>query len=197
MPFIRQTKPPKEVFALATPQHMLTKLAWEIDKFERALAAEGRKDGDFQSACYFAFNCAVTALHCADWAWSSAGEETRAQLARDFKFEITANERKNITAFCDAIGENSRDFFACRLIANGSKHMLLQQKDHPIQAEIEYSARGENLEQPIYTVDFLIRDGEVSSLALDVFWRVFEFWRDLFERVGYIEPRFVEGGPPS
>jgi hypothetical protein len=75
--------------------------------------------------------------------------------------------------------------------------MLLQQKDHPIQAEIEYSARRENLEQPIYTVDFLIRDGEVSSLALDVFWRVFEFWRDLFERVGYIEPRFVEGGPPS
>ena len=92
MPFIRQTKPPKEVFALATPQHMLTKLAWEIDKFERALAAEGREDGDFQSACYFAFNCAVTALHCADWAWSSAGEETRAQLARDFKFEITATE---------------------------------------------------------------------------------------------------------
>src|SRR5207245_11538309 len=38
-------------------------------------------------------------------------KETRAQLARDFKFEITANERKNLTAFCDAIGEKSRDFF--------------------------------------------------------------------------------------
>jgi hypothetical protein len=64
----------------------------------------------------------------------SAGEETRAQMARDFKFEITANERKNLGAFCDAIGEKRRDFFACRLIANG--RFERQSRTRPMQVQM-------------------------------------------------------------
>jgi hypothetical protein len=196
MPFIYEPKPLKEVFLLATPHHMLSKLAWEIRQFERALA-DHQQLGSFGTASYCAFNCAVTALHCADWAWSSAGKETQADLAREFKFKLEANERSNLVAFCDAIERQSRDFVACRRIANGSKHMRLERKDHPVSASVEYSPRGEKMEPPVYTVDFLIRDGQESSLALDVFRRMFEFWRDLFERVGFIEPRYIEGEPPS
>ena len=64
--------------------------------------------------------------------------------------------------------------------------MFLRKPDHPIAAQIIYSATTENLEQPIYTVDFIIRDGDESSSALDVFQRMFEFWRGVFERVGFI-----------
>src|SRR5262245_51126612 len=179
MPFIREPAPLKDVFALATPQHILTKLHWEIEQFERALGARERLDW-FRTASYCAFNCAVTAFHCADWAWSSASEETRAQLAHEFKFKLTTKERSNRNEFCSAIGRGNRDFLACQLIANGSKHMRLEKKDHPMRAAIEYSPRGEHMEPPVYTVDFLIRDGEVSSLAIDVFRRMFEFWCDLF-----------------
>ncbi len=45
-----------------------------------------------------------------------------------------------------------------------------------------------------YPATAAVASGEI---ALDLFWRVFEFWRDLFERVDFIEPRFFEGAPPS
>jgi hypothetical protein len=180
-------KPPKEVFALATPRQMLCKLGWEIDQFKRALdALNAQESYAFAAACYCAFNCAVTALHCADWAWSSASESTRETLAKDFNFTRKADDQKDPTAFCAAIEHKNRDFFACRRIANGSKHMFLRKPGHPIAAQIIYSATTENLEQPIYTVDFIIRDGDESSSALDVFQRMFEFWRGVFERVGFI-----------
>jgi hypothetical protein len=172
---------------------MLVKLHWEIDQFEKAVRGLGVEDGAFQAAAYGAFNCAVTALHCADWAWSSAGESTRIELARMFTFELKRDQQKNLTAFYEALGKHSRAFFACRLIANGSKHMVLRKSEHPIEAAIEYSARVANLPNPIYMVDFIIRDGEKSSHAVEVFREAFEFWGSVFETVGFIEPRFIEG----
>jgi hypothetical protein len=73
----------------------------------------------------------------------------------------------------------------------------LRKTDNPISASVEYSARGEIAPEPFYAMDFVISDGDQKALAIDVFRRVFQFWRDLFEDVGFIEPRFVEGMPPG
>jgi hypothetical protein len=193
LPFIHEDTPPKEVFSLATPQHILLKLAWEIKQFERASSGKWNPD-----AAYAAFNCAVTAFHCADWAWASAGGDTRLRLAESFDFTLKEiDDPKGLEAFCNAIEKESRDFRACRWIANGSKHMRLRKTDNPIRVGVEYSARGEIASEPFYAVDFVISDGDQKDLAIDVFRRVFEFWRDLFEGVGFIEPRFVHGVPSA
>jgi hypothetical protein len=50
---------------------MLSKLWWEIDRLEKELSEAPRSLLGAVNISYCAFNAAVTALHCADWAWQS------------------------------------------------------------------------------------------------------------------------------
>ncbi|SRR6266851_1202949 len=63
-------QPPRQVFALATPAHMLEKLWWEIEQLKRSLEPDDRYRIS-GVATYHAFNCAITSWHITDWVWES------------------------------------------------------------------------------------------------------------------------------
>jgi hypothetical protein len=73
MPFIREPPKLQEVFVLSTPQHMLDKLFWEVRAFNGGADTEDLFG--YRNSGFAAFNCAVTALHCADWGSGQAQDE--------------------------------------------------------------------------------------------------------------------------
>jgi hypothetical protein len=52
---------PSQVFMLATPAHVLTKLHWEIRDLRKTLSEKPEHKGYIHAPAYCAFNCAVTA----------------------------------------------------------------------------------------------------------------------------------------
>jgi hypothetical protein len=190
MPFIREPPKLQEVFDLSTPQHMLDKLFWEVDLFKGGLDDPGVFG--YRNSGFAAFNCAVTATHCADWAWSSAEQDTREALGVRFGFTVSGNERSDAVAFFDALEKANRDFYICRKLANGAKHMRRGPQPHPVEAVVEFSRRSYETEGR-YLVDFVVKDGEVTNLVSDVFSRMCDFWERLYRDIGYLEPLFIEG----
>jgi hypothetical protein len=73
MIFVPEKLPPApdKVFVLASPTHVLHKLHWEISQLKKALVSEPEKLAYTHVQAYFAFNCAVTAWHLADWVLGS------------------------------------------------------------------------------------------------------------------------------
>ena len=57
------------VFAMNEPQHMLSKLIWEIQRLTDAMSVWNDK---FPEPIFMAFNTAVTAWHITDWLWQSS-----------------------------------------------------------------------------------------------------------------------------
>jgi hypothetical protein len=190
MPFIRDPPKLQEVFVLSTPQNMLDKLFWEVRAFNGGTDTEDLFG--YRNSGFAAFNCAVTALHCADWAWSAGGPETKSFLAEKFKFNISGNDRSDVIAFSDALEKADRDFYICRRLANGAKHMRRGAQPHSVHAAVEFSPRSYETEGR-YLVDFVVKDGDVTMLVSDVFARMCEFWERLYRQVGFIEDIFVEG----
>jgi hypothetical protein len=94
-------------------------------------------------------NFAVTAAHCADWAWSAAGPETKTFLGKEFDFRVTGEDRHDVVAFCDALEEINRDFYICRKLANGAKHMRRGKQSHQVHALVEFSPRSFEVEGDI------------------------------------------------
>ena len=189
MPFLPVDQPRlQEVFSMATPLHMLLKLHWEAGQFRRFIEERSDSPFAFRDTGFVAFNCAITAFHCADWAWSAAGQCGRDRLSDAFAFKASGS-RSEIT-FYDALEKANRDFFICRQIANGSKHMRRGKRNHPIAVSVEYSAERSEREDR-YCVDFVIMDGSTKLLAVDVFDRMARFWSDLYFNLGFLEDRFV------
>jgi hypothetical protein len=189
MPFLDEPKRLKEVFSLATPNHMLHKLYWEVSEFRKACLHQNEDSYSYAATGYIAFNCAVTALHCADWAWSAAESDTQQKLGSHLGFRIRGNSKSDVTAFSDALERQNRDFYICRQIANGSKHMRREDPSHSIEVSVECSPR--TLVENRYIVDFVIRDGDEKMLALTIFERICEFWTEQYRDLGYIEDRFI------
>jgi hypothetical protein len=75
-------------------------------------------------------------------------------------------------------------------LANGAKHMRRGVQNHDVHAVIEIS--GPYVVGGRYPVDFLIKDGSVSTPAAEVFDRISDFWERLYRELGYIEDRFVD-----
>src|SRR5260221_1552154 len=103
MAFIREPPKLQEVFSLSTPQHMLDKLFWEVGLFKDGMDDPGLFG--YRNSGFAGFNCAVTAAHCADWAWSAAGPETKTFLGKQFGVRVTGKDRGDVVAFCDALEE--------------------------------------------------------------------------------------------
>jgi hypothetical protein len=191
MPFISQQPPSlQEVFSLSTPENMLHKLLWEVGLFKDSLDDRGLFG--YRNSGFAAFNCAVTAAHCADWAWSAAGPETKTLLGNEFNFGLTGKDRSDVVAFCNALETINREFYICRRLANGAKHMRRGKQSHQVHASVEFSPRRSEVEGR-YLVDFIIKDGEATVLATEVFDRMCNFWERLYRRVGFIEDRYVDG----
>jgi hypothetical protein len=186
MPTIREPpKGPPSVFALATPQHMLTKLGWEIGSLRDALSS-GRNElwGPLISA-YHAYNCAVTSWHLVDWTWCSADAGLRASIGRRYRFDVPALERKGLERFADSIASDCRALHICRVIANGSKHMKVGKPDSSIEAQIQWTYEPEVLHIPC------VVDGAEVGAALEIFEDAFRYWKRLLASLGFIEAEFI------
>lgn len=177
-------EPPPNAFALATPVHMLYKLYWEIACLKRSIDATDSIDA-WRAPSYHAYNCAVTAWHCADWTWEYPDDAGRKTIAVMFSFVLSGNRRRDGDMFFDAICKRSRDVLISRQIANGSKHMKLRNN-------LDDSVRVRNgwKTGPLANSPSII-DGETERFALDVFAGAADYWEDLFREMGYLEDRFV------
>jgi hypothetical protein len=197
MPFISPPAPPRDgVFVLSTPQHMLAKLGWEVGQFKRTVHEQQGQLGAILFAGYQAFNCAVTAWHCADWAWVYADGDLKVIVAERFSLKIKSDDRKNREAFFDAVCSENRDIEICRHIANSSKHLKLDKvADRGFHANVRYVAPAEQREGE-YDLIFgmMITDEKRGgSIMLEhVFDRAFVYWRMVYAELGYIEGTYVD-----
>jgi len=192
IPLTNLPKAPNNVFSLATPQHMLIKLGWEIRQFDRILKASNLSLIDEAWAPPFhAYNCAVTAWHCVDWAWNFGDQSIHESLARSLRFDLRKENRANRDAFCNAIAHANRDIHICRQIANGSKHMKLDKADPGVRALVE--TRPVERADELFHIErqLFIDDGGHRRPAKEVFLGAYCYWERLFSEIGYIEGRFV------
>ncbi len=196
-----QTLPesPKQVFALATPQHLLGKLHWEINQLETMLASPDVPVFRHLEAAYFAFNAAVTAWHITDWVWQSLSEAEQAAICSEFDpKKIGLNEFKH------GMGRLSRDLKICQQIANGSKHYRLDRPDKDLTVKLRWRRRkarsGElSAGSPIatYKFEFVVLDNEIEKDAVSVFRAVEKFWQDWLGKWGFAEATLVMAQGPD
>jgi len=148
---------------------------------------------------YHAYNCAVTAWHCTDWAWSFGDQYVHQAFANLMEFPLGRNNRKNFKAFCTAVTRKSRGIYICRLVANGSKHMKLDRVDGSVRAMSIWGPRDNPSNEDIalgreYATRLYIADGEERLLPEEVFEQAFQYWHRLFQNVGYAEPTYWDAG---
>ncbi len=171
---------------------MLAKLSWEIAQFERTMSRQQDQLGAILFAGYQAFNCAVTAWHCADWSWEYADDDMKKGIADRFTFELKKRNKPNREAFFDAVCAECREIEICRHIANSSKHLKLDpSRDQGFRALAAYAASPSQPERLVF--ELLIIDREQPRRALEVFSQALKYWQRLFGDLGYIEDTFVDG----
>jgi hypothetical protein len=173
-----QDRPPSNVFALATPHHLLIKLHWEVRQL-RASLPSNRKPIDTHAPAYHAFNCAITCWHLTDWVWESADEEQRRLISSDFGGEL-----RKIEDFQAALRLRHRSLHICWQVANGSKHFKLRKTDPDIRTDDVWEYRpalagrmraGERLGSYRYRLS--LTDGDQRLEALDVFEDAERAWK--------------------
>lgn len=177
----------QNVFAMHEPQHMLSKLLWEIDKLITSLSVWTKNEG-FPEPIFIAFNAAVTAWHMTDWLWQSR-PETRELLSKRYSFafnEGTRNGlREGLEAFQDAVAAESRHLYVCREVANGSKHMRKSRSDPDVSAVARWhlAIDGAGLVKPgDLMMSLVIIDGEHEEDASHWFIQAFGYWDQLFTK---------------
>ena len=196
MPRIPEPPPqPENVFVLSTPRSMIAKLSWELAQLRRTTAAQNRLLGAIIPAGYHAFNCAVTAWHCGDWAWASAGEDTKRELADRYRFSLKPRDRDNRESFLDAVALDCRPLEICRQIANSSKHLKLDNKTQPDFKTVTAHAAVPHPQNDQYETQFflLVIDDDKPFLFTEVVMHALRCWERLYSELGYIEPPFVDG----
>lgn len=124
------------VFGMDHPQHMWTKLAWELNALMGAMSVwEDNKAAP--EPLFHAFNTAVTAWHLTDWLWQYDCA-TRKKLATKFQFVFECTPtgiKRGLEKFQEAVVLHCDELKVCREIANGSKHMRKNKVDKNIKAQ--------------------------------------------------------------
>jgi hypothetical protein len=176
LPRIREpAQPPRQVFAPATPAHMLEKLWWEIEQLKRSLEPDDRYR-IFGVATYHAFNCAITSWHISDWVWESFDVRQREHLAHRSNgatFDLSATD--SLLKFQDVLREKHRSLHICWQIATGSKHKNIRKPDPVIKVEkvwVNQSQAGiMRCGQPLgwHRQELIIYDDEKKRRAIEVF----------------------------
>ena len=182
-------EPPKpsdipNVFGLNEPQHMVSKLYFEILELMESLSV-WTKSGEFPEPLFIAFNTAVTAWHITDWLWESR-EPTRALMKRRFKFEYnewSQNGRNTgLHKFQDAVASDCRPIYICREIANASKHMRRKKIDPTIKAVAEWHPALEavgHVKVGDLVMSLTILDGDQRHDAERLFIDAAGYWENL------------------
>jgi hypothetical protein len=185
-------EPPGQVFMLATPAHMLTKLHWEIYSLRKALTEKPEHIGHTHAPAYCAFNCAVTAWHLADWVWKASSVDRRADILASLG-TTAANDRKDFGKFQTAIRNKSRALHICRQLATGSKHMnVTDYPDPSVRAEMRWEREPARVGKmrsgdPFAGYRLVVSDNGVERAAIEVFESAFKDWERLLGRWGFIE----------
>lgn len=183
---------PPQVFALATPAHVLAKLYWEIKNLRAHMHGSRDELMSHLHASYMAFNTAVTAWHLCDWVFHSWQDIQRKEVMA----EMAPGANVTPAEFRTAMAKASRELKICQQIANGSKHMKCRFSD----ATIGVSLKWQLASQPAvsdgdpgrsYGWDLVVRDGGTERAALEVFDEVFRFWRRELATWGFIEDWLV------
>jgi hypothetical protein len=182
---------PSQVFMLATPEHMLTKLHWELHTLRKALSEKPEHLGHTHAPSYCAFNCAVTVWHLADWTWKTSSPEQRSHILACLGVEGGGSLAKFQTTLMNKI----RELHICRQVATGSKHVIVERYPDPnIQAEMrwegEFARVGEmRAGDPlaVYRYRLVVSDKGVERAALDVFEEAFKSWQRFLKQWGMIE----------
>jgi len=172
------------VFGLNEPQHMVSKLYFEIQQLMDSLSV-WTKSGSFPEPLFIAFNTAVTAWHITDWLWESR-EPTRALMKRRFKFdynEWSQNGRNTgLDKFQDAVASDCRPIYICREIANASKHMRRKKIDPAIKAVAEWYPALEavgHVKVGDLAMSLTILDGDERQDAERLFIDAAGYWENL------------------
>lgn len=129
----------KNVFGLNDPQHMYTKLLTEIVDLQDAQSTWTQNE-PYPKALFLAYNVAVTAWHMTDWVWM-LDPPTRAKIGARFNFQFTETNSgldKGLLKFQEAVVAACPALYACREVANASKHMRRKKSDPNIKAVVEY-----------------------------------------------------------
>ncbi|MGJ5068185.1 hypothetical protein [Bradyrhizobium oligotrophicum] len=185
-------EPPKQseisnVFGMNHPQHMWTKLAWELNALMNSMSVW--KDNEAAPEPLFhAFNTSVTAWHMSDWLWQYDCA-TRKKLATKFQFVFECTPtgiKRGLEKFQDAVVLHCDELKVCREIANGSKHMRKNKVDHNIQARAvhEKVVEGAGFAKPgdlKMTLRITHNDKEMDAEL--AFIEVFGFWEKLMNEL--------------
>jgi hypothetical protein len=100
----------QNVFALNKPQHMLSKLLWELDSLSKSLSVWTKKT-EFPEPLFVAWNAVVTAWHITDWLWQST-PEIRKILTKRYALKFVEGSknavRDGLEEFQNAVASDSR-----------------------------------------------------------------------------------------
>lgn len=186
---VEQPKPSEisTVFGMDHPQHMWTKLAWELNGLIDSMSVW--KDNEAAPEPLFhAFNTAVTAWHMTDWLWQYDCA-TRKKLATKFQFVFECTPtgiKRGLEKLQDAVVLHCDELKVCREIANGSKHMRKNKVDHNIKAQAVYEkvVEGVGFAKPgdlKMTLRITHNDNEVDAEL--AFIEAFGFWEKLMNEL--------------
>jgi hypothetical protein len=172
------------------PQHMLSKLLWEIDVLTKSMSVW--VDNEQFPVPIFG---AVTAWHITDWLWQSSAEN-RNKLAKRYKFAFTEGTPSGIgrglERFQEAVAKDSRHLFICREIANGSKHMRRKKIDPDVRAAAKWHKAVENVglvKAGDLVMSLLIKDREQEHDANYLLIEAFGYWEQLFMNEKFISAK--------
>jgi hypothetical protein len=191
MPEVPRPSDIQNVFGLNQPQHMVSKLYFEIMKLMDSTSV-WTKNESFPEPLFFAFNTAVTAWHITDWLWESS-QKTRHLLSKRCKFdynEWSQNGRNTgLSKFQEAVAKDCRPLYICREVANASKHMRRKKVDPAIKALAEwYPALEEvgHVEVGDLVMSLSILDGEKRHDATHLFIEAAGYWERLLREENLI-----------
>jgi hypothetical protein len=175
----------QNVFALNKPQHMLSKLLWEIDSLSKSLSV-WTKRGEFPEPLFIVWNAVVTAWHISDWLWQST-PEIREILTKRYKLKFVEGSknalREGLEEFQNAVANDNRFLYVCREIANGSKHMRKNKIDPDITAEARWDLAIEgagHVKPGDLMLSLFIIDGDHEEDADRWLIQAFGYWEQLF-----------------
>jgi hypothetical protein len=197
-------EPPDQVFMLATPAHVLTKLHWEIYSLRKALSEKPEHIGHTHAPAYCAFNCAVTAWHLADWVWNASPKDRRTDILALLGTTVTGDDRQDFVKFQTAIRNHSRALHICRQLATGSKHMAVTAHPAPnVRATMRWETEAARVDETRvgdpFAVDryrLVVSDKGVERAAVDVFGDAFKDWERFLGRWGFIDGSCPPPGRP-
>lgn len=197
-----QPQSPDQVFAIATPAHMLAKLHWEIKQLKISLETE-QKPAFAHAPAYHAYNCAITSWHLTDWVWESADAEARTRICARLNATFNLAAKDALEKFQIAVRAKHRSIYICWQIATGSKHVNIRKSDPTIKTEEVWQPQSvagqmECGRTPLgsYLYRLSLTDNGISRSAVDIFHEAFKNWEDELGWWGFIEGRrFVQGSP--